>query len=485
MTGVDWKVCAARVANLVSRSDLEPAAVAGLEAVSEEEATGLACSGGADSVLLVLALVGCLGRARSWHVLHFDHGVRGDASRADAGFVRSLAEGLGLPYSEGVGAGLHPPTEDVLRRARLDFLHATLRRLGSTSLALGHQAEDVIESMLIRLARGSGAAGLSSPRPVQAFSSGIRHYRPLLGWTRERVRRVLTEAGAPWREDASNLEDAHLRNRLRRTVLPAWGAAESRDLATGVLLARRRLEDEDRALDQWLEEMLPESSFSDDLIDLRPLRGRPVALWRRAIDRWARGRPDLSGISRSWVEMLVENALAGVDLRISAGKAGTVALTNDRLRFSPTARSPGEDWTGVSLATGSMLVLPSGTRVGARQVTLSPDLRERILSGENDPDGMAWLAWTDDSIPVFTVRPPCEGDRYRPLGAPGTIKLSDQFINRKICVERRRFLPVFCLPEGEIVWCPGLPPADRLRINEQTFRAVQLTYCWSTATFRL
>ena len=67
----------------------------------------------------------------------------------------------------------------------------------------------------------------------------------------------------------------------------------------------------------------------------------------------------------------------------------------------------------------------------------------------------------------------------------GTVKIGDQFTNRKVLVERRRILPVFCLDEGNPVWCPELPPAEGAKINEDTIRAVQLTYCWQPANFYL
>ena len=486
MAGVDWNACAARVGGLVSRSDLEPESLAELDAPPVGEPVGVACSGGADSVFLVLALVGCLPGLHRWQILHFDHGTRGPASRADADSVASMAAGLGLPFIEGSAVLEDHPTEAVLRRARLGFLHEQVRRLGASRLVLGHQADDVVETILIRLARGSGARGLSAPRPVQAFPSGIRHLRPLLGWSRERIHAILTAAGAPWCEDASNRSDHHLRNRLRHSVVPAWSAAETRDVMKGVLLARRKLEDEDRALDAWLAEFVPDDRFASPEIDLSNLEGRPRALWRRAIDRWVRGLPGLAEVNRNWVEELVGPAVGGAGLRVSAGASGRVELDQARLRFIPTPAPAGEEgWPEISLNPGSTVFRPSGESAGARVVVLDAALRDRIMGGRVDPAREGWLALAGPHPGGFCIRARRPGDRYRPLGSPGSIKLGDQFINRKIPMERRRHLPVFALVTGEPVWCPGLPISELFRVNEETIQAVQLTYCWSTATFRL
>lgn len=486
MGTVDWKSCAARVSELITRADLEPTVLAYLDDLPTGHRVGIACSGGADSVLLTLVLVSRYTPALDWHILHFDHGTRGEASACDARFVATMASGLGLPLHQAAGTFGHHPSEAEMREARLGFLHRTLVEVGASDLAFGHQADDVAESMLIRLARGSGTSGLAAPRPVQTVAAGVRHLRPLLRVNRERIQQVLETAEVRWCEDASNREGTHLRNRLRSDVIPAWAEAETRDLTTGVLLARSRLEDEDNALSVWLADLLPRENFDSPEINLEALNGRPRALWRRAIESWARRRPGLAQIGRSWIESLVESAMNGSSIQVSAGDAGRIEVDGFRLCYrAETALSGGMIWPKGTLAFGSTLILPEGTSVSARLVPLDPETRNRVLRGAVDPESEAWLAWPYPGVKSVRVRSWRAGDRYRPLGSSGSAKLGDQFTNRKIPMERRARLPVFCLDEDEVIWSPGLPPAHSMRVNAGTIHAVQLTYCWLPATIHL
>lgn len=486
MGTVDWKACAVRVSGLIDRVDLEPAVLAHLDGLPAGQTVGIACSGGADSVLLTLVLITRYTPRLNWQILHFDHGVRGEDSAADARFAAAMASGLDLPFRHESGRLHRHPAEGEMRVARMAFLHRCLAEAGAVDLAFGHQADDVVESMLIRLARGSGTSGLAAPRPIQAVAGGMRHLRPLLRLSRERIQQVLRQANVCWCEDASNRERTHLRNRLRRDVIPAWAEAETRNLTAGILLARSRLEDEDEALSAWLTDLLPGEKYDSPEIRLEALNGYPRALWRRAIESWARRRPGLARIGRAWIESLVQFAMEGASTRVAAGDAGRVEVDGSCLCYRAwTTADDRVAWPQRTLALGSTLILPNGASVTARMVRLDADSRDRVLQGAVNPDAEAWLAWPNPDVKVLQVRSWRAGDRYRPLGSPGSTKLGDQFTNRKISMERRDVSPVFCHGEDEVIWSPGLPPAHSMRVNAETNRAVQLTYCWHPATICL
>ena len=101
--------------------------------------------------------------------------------------------------------------------------------------------------------------------------------------------------------------------------------------------------------------------------------------------------------------------------------------------------------------------------------------RRRICAGELDDGRTAFLAARETSA-ALSIRPWRAGDRYRPLGAAGTAKLQDQFVNRRIARGLRDRLPLICTADGAILWVPGLPPAQEARVREGTTMAVQLTY---------
>lgn len=326
---------AARLAALLPRVRLDPAVLAWADRSPSRARWSVALSGGADSVALLLLLWIHWPARRPWlRALHFDHGLRGADSRADARFCARVAAALGVPlvverWREGrPGVG-----EAEARAARLAFLG----RHGRT-LWFGHQQDDVAETLLMRLARGSGSAGLAAPRPVHSLRDGRVHLRPLLGISKAEIIGALRAAGVPWREDSSNALPAHFRNRVRARVVPAWVRAAGRDAVAGAARARSLLEEDDAALEAWLRLVAPHQARHGAL-DLRPFRGLPRALLRRALHRWLLAEPRACDLSRQAFDALLDLIASGRSSRQSLGLRGFAVCDGISLRFAPVARS--------------------------------------------------------------------------------------------------------------------------------------------------
>lgn len=214
----------------------------------------VACSGGADSVFATLAMFAYPpfnDSSRALTCLHFDHALRA-SSEGDAAFVASLCEGLGIAFRSGKASwegDVSRVSEDEARRARLAFFEREIASAGleRAQIVTGHQRDDIAESMLMRLSRGSGLQGLAAPREVSRAGRGLVFLRPLLGLGREEIRAALRRVGADWREDDSNASGRFYRNRLRSAVVPAWEAASDRPVGPGVARARSLLEEDWRA----------------------------------------------------------------------------------------------------------------------------------------------------------------------------------------------------------------------------------------------
>jgi len=210
-------------------------------------------------------------------------------------------------------------------------------------LMLGHQQDDVAETMMMRLARGSGAAGLAAPRPVHAFApakvaGGRFHVRPLLSLKKAEIVRALRACGAEWREDSSNSEGAHFRNRLRRDVIPRWLRASERDALAGAALSRELLEEDDRALEAWVDSLkVLEAGGS---LSAARLAGKPRAVVRRALHRWLLLQPRAGELSRKGFEALLQSVERGARARHSLGSEGFATLRAGRLRFEKMRRTP-------------------------------------------------------------------------------------------------------------------------------------------------
>jgi tRNA(Ile)-lysidine synthase len=183
---------------------------------------GVGVSGGADSVALLLLLENLRERLGiGLAVLHFNHQLRGAESDADEQFVAALAAEHGIDFLAGRGdvAGEARARgwnlEDAARRMRYEFFSAAVRDGRATHVSVAHTADDQAETVLARLVRGTGPAGLAAIYPVKGHV-----VRPLLEVRRCELREYLEGRGESWREDASNLDTTRLRARLRHQVLP-------------------------------------------------------------------------------------------------------------------------------------------------------------------------------------------------------------------------------------------------------------------------
>jgi tRNA(Ile)-lysidine synthase len=308
----NWPRVAEKLAAAVPLGRLHPAVLRWAAASPPRERWAVALSGGADSVALLLLLWAHLpGRRARLLALHFDHSLRGRASAADARFCAALCRGLGLALVKDKWdrpRGAPAPSEAEARAARHAFFTAALRRRRVRALFTGHHRDDVAETMLMRLARGSGSGGLAAPRPVHEQPSLQRvHLRPLLALDKTELVEALRAAGGIWREDATNATGAHLRNRVRAELLPVWRAVSAepgRDPLGGIALSRDLLEEDDAALEQWTDRVT--RIEEDGGLALAPLKDLPRAVLRRVLRRWLVRGPAKTDIKRRGFDDLID-----------------------------------------------------------------------------------------------------------------------------------------------------------------------------------
>ncbi|RMF76030.1 MAG: tRNA lysidine(34) synthetase TilS [Acidobacteria bacterium] len=244
----------------------------------------VAVSGGGDSTALLRLLAG-LAPGRGWRLVAatLDHGLRGASSADDVRFVTALAADLGVPL-EVSRLDAVPGSEDAARRARLAFLADVARRHGAGAVALAHTMDDQAETVLQRLARGAGTAGLAAMRRWRP-----PWWRPLLGVRRRDLRTLLERLGQAWREDETNVAPDRLRSRLRGRVLPALERAAGPGTVAALARHARLAAEDDLLLEQLAAERL-----GDVIVATAPgrfscsraaLRGLPGPLARRIVRR--------------------------------------------------------------------------------------------------------------------------------------------------------------------------------------------------------
>ncbi len=327
----DWPAAALALAARIPRERLQASACAAGERLRGPWAVAL--SGGADSLALLLLLWAHWPERRARLIaLHFNHRLRGRASQTDERFCRRVCAALQIPIRIGQWkAALQKPSEADARKARHGFFQAELRTMRGRGLWLGHQLDDVAESMLMRLARGSGLGGLAAPRPVQTMPDARVHLRPLLTLRKDELAAALAAVRVPWREDATNAGADYFRNRVRADVIPRWVEAAGRDALAGAALSRSLIDEDDVALDAWVEEIAPFGR--DGSLDLAKLVNRPVGLVRRALRRWLNEQcPDMD-LSRQGFAALLGMIRRGERSRFSLGNNGFAVIARGRVTF--------------------------------------------------------------------------------------------------------------------------------------------------------
>lgn len=471
--GYEWAELAGELSERMGPDCMEPSVRRRLKAVAPSKLL-VACSGGADSVFLL-----CLLYARraelglDLHVAHYNHRWRSESSDRDAEFVKALALGLGLPFHVD-----HRPeneaafTETTARALRLDFLRKTARESGCQHIAFGHQLDDILETQLQRIARGAGTEGLAAPRPVSEFDGEPTHLRPLLLLRSGNIRMTLNAIRIPWKEDSSNADRNIARNMLRHEVIPDLFEAFDRDPAMGAARSRRLLEEDAAALDSLARERLPDAFSGAASLPRPALSTLPAALTRRALAAWMSAHQLIDSFSAPAMDLFLDQLRS--DRASFKQSAGSSLICFDQERVWLETEEAGVSLVHVRFEPGETVVLSNGCLLETEQLVLDDKSRRAILGGTLDPAFEAvLLAPAEEALEVRSWQP---GDRFRPLGAPGSKKLKDWFIDRQIPQRERKQLPIVTSSTGSILWVPGFPPAESHKITPSSKEALRLTY---------
>lgn len=294
----------------------------------------VAVSGGADSVALLhgLATLRAITKITTgglW-VAHFNHGLRGEESSADAHFVKQLAEAWQLPFCLGEAAVGRLKTtgqdgiEAAARTARYNFLQQTAAELGARFVATAHTRDDQVETILHRLLRGTGLAGLVGIPRVRRLSEMATLLRPLLGFSRSEIEGYLTAVGQSYRTDATNAELIFTRNKIRHALLPHLRSEFNPRVDEALLRLAGQAEETLTAVDQLLEPLCEQVKLAVSPQEVRwrrvPLQSAPPAIVRHLLLRlWQEQQWPLQEMSAErWAELAAAIA-SGTRLDLPGG----------------------------------------------------------------------------------------------------------------------------------------------------------------------
>lgn len=253
----------------------------------------VAVSGGVDSMALLDMLRQQPGLKLV--VAHFDHGIRPD-SHLDRQLVQTVARQHGLPFVYHEGDLGKAASEDQARKARYGFLHAVKQASGARAIITAHHHDDVLETAILNMIRGTGRKGLSS------LSSKATLHRPLLDIHKQQLKQYAKDQGLVWREDMTNQDTKYLRNHIRHNLLPQFSGEHKQQLVDIV----KRAEAVNTELDTQLLHYLHMQPAVDTLDRAEFIR-LPHAVAREVLATWLR-QHGIRDFDQKALERIVINA---------------------------------------------------------------------------------------------------------------------------------------------------------------------------------
>ncbi len=449
----------------------------------------LGVSGGPDSICMLDIM-------QKWEyplvVAHLDHQIRPSSAR-EAEEVRRQVIRRGLPFYGAVedvighAAGHNLSLEEAARKLRYRFLFETARMLHAQAVAVGHTADDQVETVLMHLLQGTGLRGLrgiSRRTIINSFSREIPLVRPLLSIWRSEILAYCEANGLPTIHDPSNQDPAFTRNRIRQTLIPMLETFNPRARAALWRMAEilsGELEVNRVAVGRVWEQAV-EIKGPDRLLIPRATWEELGPGFQRAILRRAMESLDPSGRSSGYQG--VENGVAFISLpgetrrEKSLGAIRLVCEGGEVWVLGPEALVPVDDFPNVEkgfqhpIEVPGLIELPGGWQLRAEPVG---DIREAYRQARENRDlYQAWVDLKEVGGRDLGLRARQEGDRLKPLGMDGSSqKLSDFMINVKIPVRARAQWPLVVV-ENELVWIPGYRLGHPFRLTKRTEAAIFL-----------
>jgi tRNA(Ile)-lysidine synthase len=433
----------------------------------------VACSGGADSVALLRILLDLrdeLGVVLA--VAHFHHQIRGAEADADKQFVEELSASLQLEFHCGSGnvpayaAGQKISMETAARDLRHQWFADLITQSKADKIATAHTLDDQAETVLMRILRGTGARGLAGIAPAQKAKHLVR---PLLTTSRKEIEAYLKSLGQPWRQDASNLDTSHTRNRVRHTLLPLlereFNPAIRQTLADLAELAQAEDEYWTNELSSLLPRLVHEGkpsrsgrSLSGESknvlgLDLSALQRLPLALLRQAIYETAKRL----GVSLEFkhiqqLTMLAEHEKPGKKMALPGALVAN--RTARELQFSRLSQESPKNYC---------YPLPIQGEVAVPELGLT--IRTRLISaGKQKASGYNAASLLDPSLlgPELAIRNWRAGDRFFPAHSQSPKKVKELLqpcrLGQELSPAQRSIWPVI-ESAGQIVWMRGFPVA--------------------------
>ena len=451
--------------------------------IEDGETILVAVSGGADSLALLYGLhflqphLNC-----KLHVIHLNHGLRNDSTE-DAEFVREHATHLDLPFTIQT-VKLHHLSkqwklsiETAGRRIRYEFYESACEQVGATKVALGHNQDDIAETVLMNLIRGTGTDGLKGIAPFR----DRKFVRPLLVFTRQQIESFLNAVNLVPRQDSTNTDKTYLRNQIRHELIPILEKHYNPNIKIGLSRTADVLCAESDCLHQIVYEAFDActhqlSQPSCVKLDREIFLGHHIALQRRIL------KYSIEKIHRQADNFYFDHYQAILHI-INGDKPNAVIALPKGLQFKreynqlifENKSAETKDYSYVLNVPGNTFITTLDSEIIANIYDLSANNCPSLVDGTLE----AMFDYNKVQLPLI-VRNRRIGDKFQPHGMKGTKKVKDYFIDAKVASSKRKRIPLI-VSNDEIIWIIGYTTNDRYKITSNTQKCLHLHYAGNEA----
>ena len=429
---------------------IDPRKLAGLDA---DVPVLLAFSGGADSMALLDML-------QAEHpdapilLAHVNHGIRGEEALRDRAFCKNVAKERGLEIAI---LDVDIPTlakergqslEEAAREVRYAFFADLMKERNIPLLLTAHHADDNLETILFRIARGTGLSGLCGIAPIRPFEKG-HLVRPLLGFTKKEILEYCKEQNLDFVTDSTNADTAYARNRIRAEVLPVLESLYT-DASHRAVRMRAELGEDESYLQELAKEFVEENTTVRGISYLHLQKAHP-AIRRRALQLWfekERGAT-LESVHLQALFRLVKSGDTTARVALPTG-VSAYCTARGRLMLTKTKSQPIGEYT-LPLTIGEMQI--PNTELSIR---ITP-IKNCTSFGKFEENTLVLVGEWKELQQTFTWRNRREGDVI--LRGKMHRQLRRLWAEKGIPTQMRQALPLLCKGE-EIVWAPFVGMSD-------------------------
>lgn len=428
----------------------DPRSLAG---VSPDAPVLLAFSGGADSVALLDMMQKEYPKAPIL-LAHVNHGIRGEEALLDRAFCEQVAKERGLEIAildvdvPALAKEKGQSLEEAAREVRYAFFADLMRERNIPVLLTAHHADDHLETVLFRIARGTGLSGLCGITPIRPFADGYL-VRPLLGFTKKEILQYCREQGLDFVTDSTNADTTYARNKIRAEVAPVLEDLYA-DVSHRAMRMSAELAEDEACLHELAKGFVEENTTTRGISYLHLQKAHP-AIRRRALQMWfekERGAT-LESVHLQALLHLIESEDRTARVALPTG-VSAYCTARGRLMLTKTKPQPIGEYT-LPLTIGEMQIQDTDI-----SICITPIQND---NGENKKEGNTLVLFGEwkDLQQALTWRNRREGDMI--LRGKMHRQMRRLYAQMGVPTELRRALPLLCFGE-EIVWAPFVGAAD-------------------------